>query len=238
MTDYPPILILRLEGPMQSWGLKAKWDIRDTGEEPSKSGIVGLIGCAMGYSRNDPRLVEELDKNLRIGIRIENPGEISKDFHTINGVLPTAEGKFKGSDGEPTTIISIREYIEDASFLVAIEGPGQLLYKIRDAMEDPRWPIYLGRKSCPPTRPIFETITQDYGSIDDVLAKYPWSSYTCEVREKYPEELKCIVEDHNGPYMRTDRVQKSPVRMYGIRNVRIFKIKAPIMKEDTCTSLD
>jgi CRISPR system Cascade subunit CasD len=236
--EYPPLLLLRLEGPMQSWGLKAKWDVRDTGEEPSKSGILGLIGCALGYPRRDPRFVDELDANLRIGVRVENPGEIDKDFHTVTGILPTAEGKFKGSEAVPSTIISRREYLQDASFLIVIEGPEALLSKIKGAFEDPKWPVYLGRKSCPPTRPVFEAITTAYNSIDDALNRYPWSSYTCEARGKYPEELKCIVEDNAGPYHRTDKLQKSPVRMYGTRNVRFKKVKAPVTKEGTCISQD
>lgn len=234
----PPLLLLRLEGPMQSWGLKAKWDIRDTGEEPSKSGIIGLIGCALGYSRQDPRLVDELDLNLHIGVRVERPGELMRDYHTICGILPTAEGKFKGSKDEPATIVSIREYLQDASFLVAIEGPKGLLLKIMDALNDPKWPIYLGRKSCPPTRPVFEAMTEEYESIDDALARYPWSSYTSEACREYPTELKCIIEDRKGQYIRTDKVQKSPVHMYGIRNVRVNRVRAPILKEDVCISQD
>ncbi|MFW9879088.1 MAG: CRISPR-associated protein Cas5, partial [Candidatus Thorarchaeota archaeon] len=33
----PTLLVLRLEGPLQSWGLRARWDYRDTSTEPSKS---------------------------------------------------------------------------------------------------------------------------------------------------------------------------------------------------------
>ena len=43
-----PTLLLRLVGPMQSWGTTSRFDQRDTGKEPSKSGIVGLLAAAMG----------------------------------------------------------------------------------------------------------------------------------------------------------------------------------------------
>ena len=45
------ILLLRLEGPLQSWGGRARWDVRDTGRIPTKSGIVGLLGCALDIGR-------------------------------------------------------------------------------------------------------------------------------------------------------------------------------------------
>ena len=218
---------------MQSWGLKAKWDVRDTGEEPSKSGVIGLMGCALGYSRNDSRLTDELDALLRIGIRVENPGEITKDYHTVIGDLPTAEGKLR-----ETTIVSSRAYLQDAAFLIVIEGPRELLIRISNALKDPKWPVYLGRKSCPPTRPIFEALATGYSSIDDALNRHPWSSATLEARKRRPEELKCIVEDRFGPYQRTDQVTKSPARMYGLRKVRINLIKTPTEEGSMCISQD
>ena len=48
MEERKTILVLRLEGPLQSWGENAKWDFRDSSTMPTKSGIVGLLGCAMG----------------------------------------------------------------------------------------------------------------------------------------------------------------------------------------------
>ena len=44
-----PILFLRLEGPLQSWGIRSRWDVRETQPEPTKSGVIGLLGCALGY---------------------------------------------------------------------------------------------------------------------------------------------------------------------------------------------
>ena len=41
-------LFLRLEGPLQSWGERGHWAVRDTAPEPTKSGVVGLLGCALG----------------------------------------------------------------------------------------------------------------------------------------------------------------------------------------------
>ena len=36
-------LLLRLAGPMQSWGVQSRFSVRDTGLEPSKSGVIGLL---------------------------------------------------------------------------------------------------------------------------------------------------------------------------------------------------
>src|SRR5205814_6367260 len=59
---------LRLEGPLQSWGSRARWDVRDTEPEPTKSGVIGLLGCALGYPLGDTRLETELDAGFRFGL--------------------------------------------------------------------------------------------------------------------------------------------------------------------------
>src|SRR5260370_29670583 len=89
-----PILLLRVEGPLQSWGTRSRWDVRDSASEPTKSGIIGLLGCALGYPMYDPRL-EALDSLLRFGVRVEHPGPVLADYQTITGFLPTAQGTYR-----------------------------------------------------------------------------------------------------------------------------------------------
>ncbi|MDW7657821.1 MAG: type I-E CRISPR-associated protein Cas5/CasD [Bacillota bacterium] len=112
-----PILLLRLEGPLQSWGERAHWDYRDSSLFPTKSGIIGMLSCALGYRRDDERLSRICD-NTRIAIRADKPGLIMTDYHTVqgpNGVIINAEGKRRPGSG---TIVTPRQYLQDASFLV------------------------------------------------------------------------------------------------------------------------
>ena len=78
------LLILRLEGVLQSWGDHSKWDMRDSGDFPSKSGVVGLLACALGLERDDPEIVE-LSANLHMAVRADRPGIRMLDFHTVRG---------------------------------------------------------------------------------------------------------------------------------------------------------
>ena len=77
-------LFLRLEGPLQSWGLRARWGERDTTDAPTKSGVIGLLGCALGLRRDDARL-RDLSDNLRMGVRVDLPGILMRDYHTTGG---------------------------------------------------------------------------------------------------------------------------------------------------------
>ena len=43
-------MLLWFEAPLQSWGADSKFSRRDTLEYPTKSGVLGLVLCAMGAS--------------------------------------------------------------------------------------------------------------------------------------------------------------------------------------------
>ena len=148
------ILFLRFEGPLQAWGDTSKFVVRRCMDAPTKSGVLGLICCAMGLSRQAAR--ERLPKlnTLAMGVRLDRPGIRWWDYHTVGaGVgLLTAAGKLK--TGAPGTLITRREYLADASFLVALEGEAALINEVAVALASPKWPIFLGRKSCPPSAPV------------------------------------------------------------------------------------
>lgn len=162
------ILLLRLEGALQSWGREAYWNGRSTDLLPRKSAVMGLIACAMGIPREDPRLAE-LNQEVIMGIRVDAPGVRMTDFQTVTGhPLMTAEGRPRPSN----TFLSRREYLQDASFLIALEGEDSTLQQIAEALQDPVWPVYLGRKSCVPTRPVFEALTDEYSDVHDALMRH------------------------------------------------------------------
>jgi len=133
-------LLLAAVGPMQSWGIRSKFDHRDTECEPSKSGILGLVCAALGRDRNES--IDDL-RHLRMGVRCDREGELRKDFQTAQKVATAGGGK--------KSIISNRRYLADAAFLVGLEGDEKLLAQIYEALKSPCWPLALGRKSYLPT---------------------------------------------------------------------------------------
>lgn len=206
-----PTVFLRLEGPLQAWG-DSKMVIRDTFDEPTKSGVLGLICCAKGVRRAAAR--DELKRlnELVMGVRVDRPGIRWHDYHTAGagyGIL-NAKGEVKktASTGEYETLISRRYYLADASFLVALQGPSELICEVLDALAKPDWVIYLGRKSCPPTRPILLDGKYDgdpLGDFPDVrtaLTSRPWrprfagddAPYDASPQAEQTVELDAVLE--------------------------------------------
>ncbi len=147
-------LLLRLQGPMQSWGTTSRFDERDTQLEPSKSGVLGLLCAALGRDRSEP--VADL-ATLRMGVRCDREGSILRDYQTVGG---SRDGRMKlltaNGDVKARTVVSPRFYLADAAFLVGLEGEDRtLLVQAHAALRAPVWPLALGRKSFPPGCPVY-----------------------------------------------------------------------------------
>lgn len=224
--ENPLILLLRLEGPLQSWGERARWDYRDTMTMPTKSGVIGILACAIGIPRKDSLLCK-MDEKLRMGVRMDRSGLIMTDYQTISGNIRTADGGQRGKKNEDSTLQSWRQYLQDASFLVALNGENELLQRCADAVKKPVWPVFLGRKSCVPTRPVFERLTNDYSSLEDALRNYPISDIGDTDRE-----LLCEIEDsYDGQYQRRDKMMGTPINAFGDRHIKIISVSPVLRKE-------
>ncbi len=173
-----PSLLMRLKGPMQSWGTRSRFDTRDTEKEPSKSGVLGLVCAAMGIDRSDWDNLEPLTK-LRFGVRIDHPGVIKRDFHTAMDVI-RADTKSKQD-----VAVTNRYFLSDASFLVGFEGKESdldILNKVHQSLRNPVWPLYLGRKSFVPSVPVYLKDGLSPQSLKAALTDY---KYEIEERRFY-----------------------------------------------------
>lgn len=145
-------LLLRLAGPMQSWGTDSKFDIRRTGREPSKSGVIGLVAAAMGIRRQDRAALQRL-ASLRFGVRVDQEGTVIRDYQTVQAEKP---------------YVTSRYYLADAVFVAGLESDDSaLLEQIGQALQAPAFPLYLGRRSCPPVGRVLLEISEK--SLEEAL---------------------------------------------------------------------
>ncbi len=189
-------LLLRLEGPLQSWGNhESKFVIRRTGEAPTKSGVVGLLCAALKISRIAAR--ERLPKlnSLAMAVRVDRPGVRWWDYHTVGARMQMRIAECEGKT-KPGAMLTRREYLCDASFLVALQGDPELLVAARQALLNPAWPIFLGRKSCPPSLPLLgrndESDTGDFPDLSSAISSVPWRPRL--VGDERPERVECLLE--------------------------------------------
>lgn len=186
-------MFLRLEGPLQAWGnQESKFVVRRTAEAPTKSGVIGMLCAALGVSRSQagdewlPKL-----SDLRMGVRIDAPGVRWWDYHTVGAGMDMriAEGEGKTKSG---AMLTRREYLCDASFLVALQGEPALIAELDNAIKQPEWTLYLGRKCCSPSRPLLEHPGGNFPDLLSALASVPW-------RPRFkgnqpPQSVNCLLD--------------------------------------------
>lgn len=155
-------LIIKLAGPLQSYGNEATFNRRTSYHYPSKSAVLGIIAAALGYRRDDSQ-IRGLNQ-LQMAVRIDQPGRTMTDFQTVE----YDQKHHKRS-------LSYRDYLQDAVFVVAISGKDKIIENIQFALHHPKFQLYLGRRANVPAGPL-KTKTFDDSKLIEVLKKYPWQA--------------------------------------------------------------
>lgn len=233
-------LLLRLAAPLQSWGADSKFEFRQTAREPSKSGVTGLLAAALGCRRDE--LPEQL-KALRMTVRADQEGVLLDDYHTAQGIEHDGMGRIKLNAGgalkydNKLKFVTHRQYLSDAVFVVALEcEDAEYLRELADALRHPVFPLFLGRRACPPTLPL--VLGVDERDAFDALADCP-----CQASERYQsrraDNANClalrIVRDARPGSVRPNR-RDEPLsfdphrRRYGMRAVTqdIMMVRRPL----------
>lgn len=161
MTDY---LVFRLYAPLASWGEAAVGESRPTATYPGRSAIIGLLGAALGVQRDDDEGQRQLRDSVGIAIKQRSPGSLLRDYHTVQ--VPASQSKvtYRTRRDELSaprkvinTILSSRDYRCDGLWTVAVwlTAEAELtLEALEQALKTPHFPLYLGRKACPPAAPL------------------------------------------------------------------------------------
>ncbi len=194
------VLLLRLAAPLQAWGGNAKYEVRSTRREPTKSGVIGMLAAALGRSRDAD--IADLSA-LRFGVRVEREGTLLRDYHTA-------------APEKKNVILTDRYYLSDAVFLAALESEDTaFLETLAYALEHPIYPLFLGRRSCPPTLPLLCGIRE--GTLEQVLHSEPQSRGL-----KSRGNVRIVCEVAEGGITVQDRpISFSPMhRQHGFRRVQ------------------
>lgn len=172
-------LSLWFESPLQSWGIDSKFGLRTTFTFPTKSGIAGIILAALGKGGEEREFLESFSQwnetafSFSLGDE-QNGTTLNTDFHMVgsgydskdewqNLMIPKKrDGNAPGSTGGVK--LTYRQYLQDAFFGVILEILSSIYdaEMISSALQNPVWPLYLGRKCCVPSYPIFQGLFDSY----------------------------------------------------------------------------
>lgn len=172
-------LLLKFAGPLQSWGTNSDFETRHTDLYPSKSAVIGMIAGSLGYRRDEDEKINQL-KSLDFAVRIDQPGNLLRDFHTAKTY--TTNGTFI------RTYVTNRYYIEDGVFVVAVGSEDEkIIDSISVAIQKPYFQQYMGRRALPVNSDFILGMVD--GEVLSSLRKCVW-----QASKWYQKENKEITE--------------------------------------------
>lgn len=205
-------ILLKLSGPLQSWGTTSHFETRQTNRYPSKSAIIGLLSACLGYRRDKDDQIYKLN-DLEFAVRIDQNGQLLRDYHTAK--------KYKSNGALERTYVTNRYYLEDAIFIVAVgHDDDQFIDNIEEGLKNPYFQPFMGRRSLPLPANFF--IGSNHSSVIENLSSLPWQAaewFQKEHSNKVPIYADADLLSEEVVHMRQDSVhsfsQKN--RKFGFR---------------------
>lgn len=173
-------LVFQLQAPLASWGEPAVGEYRGSHGYPGESALIGFLGAALGVRREDEAAHAALRQGYGFAVGLQSTGKLLRDYHTAQVPGRTSlKGRPHGNrrdelripKDELNTILSTRDYRQDAACLVVIQPAKEAphpLEVLADALRKPRFVLYLGRKSCPPAAPLFPLVINAQSALEAI----------------------------------------------------------------------
>ncbi|WFW78877.1 type I-E CRISPR-associated protein Cas5/CasD [Citrobacter braakii] len=246
MSQY---LVFQLHGPMASWGVDAPGEVRHSHELPSRSALLGLLAAALGICRDEEERLNDFNQHYAFLLCASQEPRWARDYHTVQMPREVRKARYFSRREELrdpellSALISRRDYYTDAWWMVGVAMTPDAPYslkQIREGLQHPVFPLYLGRKSYPLGLPLAPVLLE--GSAPDVLRE-AYRQYESKFKAlKLPLaklQNECWCEgDHDGLtankiLRRRDRPLSRQQWLFGERSVN----QGPwLSKEEQCTS--
>lgn len=196
-------LIFQLRAPLSSWGEVAVGEYRPSAEYPSQSAIHGLLGAALGIDRDDDAAQTALRTGYRLAVGMLSQGRLLRDYHTAQ--VPgrtdlkkrphaTRRDELSLPKTDLNTILSSRDYRQDAAALVAVQIMANAPYslaQLAEALKRPKFVLYLGRKSCPVDAPLHPRV------LNAETINTAFSDYQQQLADLWQQQLPKHTEPNN-----------------------------------------
>ncbi len=178
--DY---LVFQLQAPLAAWGEPAVGEFRGSANHPGESALLGLLAAALGVVRDDEAALQSLQRGYLFAVGVQSAGTLLRDYHTAqvpsSSTLKSRPHATRADElavprYELNTILSTRDYRQGAACAVAVQAlpdAPHTLDALAQALREPRFVLYLGRKCCPPAAPLAPQVA-DAESAHAALSAY------------------------------------------------------------------
>ncbi len=193
-------IVMKFQGPLQSYGTDSHFETRHTDDHPSKGAVLGLVAAALGIRREETAKLQTLS-NLHMVVRVDQGGQRSREFQIA--------AKYKKSGDHERNYVTYRYYLEDAVFLVTLEGEENLMDSIYEALKKPYFAPFYGRRSCPINYDFLLGLYE--GPAMKQIEEQPWMAAVW-YKNKYSQQEKIRLDVYGDKFCMPDVRQNVPRR--------------------------
>ncbi|MGB0955901.1 MAG: type I-E CRISPR-associated protein Cas5/CasD, partial [Panacagrimonas sp.] len=193
-----PTLVFQLQGVLSSWGVAAVGEYRGSDHYPSESALIGLISAALGIRRDQDDQQRAIAESYGYAVGVLSAGELLRDYHTaqVPGQAALKKRPHRTRSDELcvgkkqlNTVLSTRDYRQNGAYLIAVQSSEAAPYSLDElaaALAKPRFTLYLGRKSCPPSAPLMPRVLEE-DNAQTAFSRYltDFAAISMENRDRY-----------------------------------------------------
>lgn len=196
-------LVFLLAAPIASFGSYAGHERRGSESVPIRSAVLGLVGAALGVDRADTEGQAAL-RAYSVAVQSFQQSVPLRDYHTVQ-TIPTAKARrpatrrdaLKQAGSDTNTVITIRDYRCDVLVGACLWGKGRWkLGELAAHLRRPRFPLYLGRKSCPLASPVNANVVKAMDPVE-ALSRIEVPAWLHPVR--WPERDRALHPVYSDP---------------------------------------
>jgi CRISPR system Cascade subunit CasD len=123
-------------------------------------------------------VIPRTQTNRWTGKRSELPVLRMEDYHTVQGTRKASDPTGRKADPK-ATVLTYRQYLLDAKFGVILGGDKVLLERVAEALRNPTWGIWFGRKNCIPAEPVCRGVFDSLPEAErELLGDEPIEQFT------------------------------------------------------------
>ncbi|KPP99490.1 MAG: subtype I-E CRISPR-associated protein CasD [Bacteroidetes bacterium HLUCCA01] len=178
------VLLLTLQAPMMSFGAPMIDHYGVIQSYPASSLLIGMMANALGLRHHESDKLNRLQQRMQYACRQDRAGSKVRDYQTadlgqefmLDTHAWTTRGKTeerKGGGASKGTHIRLRDYFADARHTIALtltpETESPTLEALAEALKLPERPLFIGRKNCLPSAPVFAGLIEADNIIDALL---------------------------------------------------------------------
>ena len=214
-------LIINLEAPLMAFGGETIDNLGVIRPFPAMSMLTGMFANALGWRRVERQRHQDLQDRTVFAARIDREpagGVRMTDFQTAqlaaNDQGWTTRGRPEGRAGGTNTYLAphlrYRDYYADMRVTLALRlEPSEdapTLDELAGALQEPVRPLFIGRKPCLPSEPLYGGFAEGDTALEALLSVAPEGDVRdepCRVQWPRGEEVDDIPP--NRTYMLTDQ---------------------------------